>query len=144
MDAGVDQLVRNDQVAALRQGGKEREIGDIAIGQEQRRLGAEEIGGLGFQPFMFGRIAAQQARPARPQGHAARDRVCHRLRDHRIAGEAQIVVGREIAPGTRRKTAQPPALLQRRELRPEGFGSHGAGYRRGRKGGQARRRAGAI
>ena len=99
MDAGMHQFVRHDQVAALRQGGQERQIGHIAIGQEQGSLGTEKVSRLRLQPFMFGRIAAQQTRSARPQRHAARDRIGHRLRDHRIASQAKIIVGRKIAPG---------------------------------------------
>ncbi len=78
---------------------------------------------------MFGRIAAQQAGPARSDGYAPRHRVRHCLSDQRIGRQAQIVVGGKVAPGTRHQTAQAAALFKSRELRSEGFAGHGAPYR---------------
>ena len=41
MDAGMDQLVMHDEIAALRQRREDREIGDIAAAEIERRFGAE-------------------------------------------------------------------------------------------------------
>ena len=137
MRARVYQFVRDDQVAALRQGAEQGKVADIAIGDEQRRLGAEEVRGLGFEPFMFGRIAAQQPRSARPHRHAPCNRIRHRPGDDRIGGEAEIIVGGEIAPRTGHQATQPPARVQSGKLSGEGFGGHGARYRPLPKGEQA-------
>jgi len=127
MDAGMDQLVRDDQVTALRQGREQRHVGEKAVGQEQRCLGAEKFRGLGLQPFMFGGIAAQQARAARADRHAARDGIGNGLADHRIGREAKIIVGGKITPGARDQVAQAPPRFKRCELRAEGFAAHGRG-----------------
>ena len=71
--AGVDQFVVQDDIVALGQGRKDRDVGGVAGGEIQRGLGAELTGGFALQRLMFGMIATQQTRAARADGNAAGD-----------------------------------------------------------------------
>ena len=82
VDAGVDQRVVHDEIAALRQRREQRHVGHEAAAEEQRALGAEEGGGLRLQRLVLGMVAAQQPRAAGADRHAARER---RLRPRRAS-----------------------------------------------------------
>jgi len=58
--AGMDQFIVDDQIAGLRQGREDREIGDIAATEIQGGLGAEIAGRFRLQCLMLWMIAAQQ------------------------------------------------------------------------------------
>ena len=73
VDAGVDQRVVHDEIAALRQRREQRQVGDEAAAEEQRAFGAEERRGLRFQRLVLAVIAAQQPRAARADRHVALD-----------------------------------------------------------------------
>ncbi|MCY1171614.1 hypothetical protein D9M73_117290 [compost metagenome] len=78
---------------------------------------------------MFGIIAAQQPRPARPDRHPARQRRRHRVAEALRAGKAEIVVGGKIQPGARLQAAEPSGGVERLQVVQMRFEeSHGARY----------------
>ena len=116
MHRGVDQLVDEDHVLALGHGGQQGGIGGEAGGQEQGALATKEAGRLGLQRLVLGIIAAQQARAARADGHAARQRRARRFGQRRVGGKAEIIVGGEIRAKARGQGAQASALRQPGEI----------------------------
>ena len=59
MHAGMSQLVEDQKVALLRQGGQQSEVGNVAAAEEQRAFSSEEHRRLRLQGLMLRRIAAQ-------------------------------------------------------------------------------------
>jgi hypothetical protein len=96
MDAGVDQLVVKDEIAALGEGGEQCRVGGIAAGKEKRGARTEMRGGFGLQCLMLGMIAAQEARAARADRHAAIERGAGGVPQFRGFGQSEIVVRGEI------------------------------------------------
>ena len=58
MDAGVDEGIVHDDIAALRQRREDRDVGHEAAAEEQRTLGAKERGRLRLQCLVLAMIAA--------------------------------------------------------------------------------------
>ncbi len=114
--AGVDQLVVDHEVAALGQGGQERPVGRIAAGKVEGGLRTEEGGGLGLQRLVLGIVAAQQPRTARADGHPPPQGRLDRAGQAGRAGQAEVVVGSEVAAAPGRQPPEPVAGGQRREL----------------------------
>jgi hypothetical protein len=85
-------------------------------------------GRRGFESFMFGMIAAKQARPSGADRDAARRGIGDGRRQDRVAGQSEIIVGREIGAGARGQPAQSAGGAERVELVSEGGGGHGRRY----------------
>lgn len=101
--AGVDQLVVDHQIAALRQGGEQCFVGGEAARKPKRPLAAKEGRRLILQRFVFRIVAPQQARSARTDRDAAVQRFARCLRQQGRAGQSQIIVRGEVRPGLRRQ-----------------------------------------
>ncbi len=85
LDAGVDPLVEDDGVVPVRQGGEQREVGEEAGGEVERRLAAEEAGGERFQFGMRGLVAAQQSGTGGTGRSAGVERIDHGPAQRRVA-----------------------------------------------------------
>ena len=116
MRAGMDKRVVDDKVAALGQRGEKRGVGGKAGGEEKRGLGAVVTGGGYFERFMFGVVAAQQARSAGTGRDALGNALDKRVAQRGRLGEAEIIVGGEIEPLTRGEAAKPVLCGERIEL----------------------------
>jgi hypothetical protein len=92
--AGVVEGVGEHGVVAARQGRHDAAVGHVARGEQQRARQAGEAcqGGLGRLVLLV--VAGDQVRCGRAHAAAA-DGLDHRLRDARVAGQAEVVVGGE-------------------------------------------------
>ncbi len=94
-DAGVDELIQDDDVVFAEQGADGAEGRGVAGGEAERGFGAFE-GGQRFVQFLVGRErTADQARGT-GAGAVALDGFDGRFLEGRFVGEAEVVVGREV------------------------------------------------
>ena len=135
-DAGVVELVAEDDLAALREGGDGAGVGEVSGPEQERRVVALERG----QPLLEGAVrvhaAGDQARGAGPGAPPDR-RLGGRFAHQRVAGEAEVVVGAEqqdraaveqdLGPLGALDQAQPPVEPRPAELlQPLGDLGHAA------------------
>ena len=97
-DAGMDQLVQDDDVVLAQQGADGAEGSGVAGGEAEGGLGALE-GGERFVQFVMGRQrTADEARSARA-GTVAFHGFDGRLFQGRVVGQAKVIVRGEIEQG---------------------------------------------
>jgi hypothetical protein len=93
-DAGVVELVREDDLLAPGEGGDDAGVGEIAGAEQQRSLAALELGQLRLELAMRLHVAGDKPRGAGP-GAPAHRRLGRRGPHLRVIGEAEVVVGAE-------------------------------------------------
>ena len=109
-DAGVVELVGEDDLASAGEGGDRAHVGEVARAEQQRRLVALELGQPRLQPAVHIHVAGDQPRGP-GSGSPAHRRLCRRLPHTRVAGQPQVVVGAE-------QQHRPPVEQDARPLRP--------------------------
>jgi hypothetical protein len=87
-------LIEYDALTAPDQPGYHPEIGQIAAGEDQCRLEAEEIGEFGLKPGVHGQIAVEQPAPGRG-GAVVRQRPPGRGHHPRVPGQTPVVIAPE-------------------------------------------------
>jgi hypothetical protein len=113
VDAGVDQLVVDDEIAAGGERRKKCVVGQEAAREVEAGFGAKEGRRLGFERLVLGIVAAQEPSVAWAHRDTARSRRHNCLGQLRRGGKAEIVVRGEVDAGGRPERSQASAPLER-------------------------------
>lgn len=110
--ARMNQLVVDDDVAALRERREERRVGGKTTAKEERAFGSEKMGRFLLEQFVLWVIAPQEPRGSRANRNAARQRFDDPDLELGARCEREIIVRRKIMALRSDQAAPAPGIIE--------------------------------